>query len=103
MIPRSSAMSDAKNPYGDGNSSKKILNAVLNRFNNNKMSIAVPGEISGNVSRELVRIDEDITVDEYEKENTFTTVVLVFKNNSPEFPDSNLNLKDSMILVNKID
>ncbi len=100
---RYNAMKRAKNPYGNGDSSKRILKAVIDRFNNNKMNIAVPKEVLGNVSRELLRIDNDITVGEYEKENTRTTVVMVFKNNDPQFPATNLNLKDKMIMVNKID
>ena len=94
-------MKNAKNPYGDGRSSKNILNAVIDGYDMNKFDINLPENVKSFVGRELIRIQDNITVSEYEASNPGTTVNMVFMENEIKFPHTDLNLKDKNVLINK--
>jgi UDP-N-acetylglucosamine 2-epimerase (non-hydrolysing) len=97
-----SKMSEAENPYGKGDSSKRILNAILNLFEENKLKITVPEDIMKIRNRQIVEISENITVNEFEKENIGSQIRMVFENGDVMFPYSDLNLMDKMILLDSL-
>lgn len=97
-----SKMSKAKNPYGQGDSSKKILNAILKLFKENKLNMVSPTDIMKIRSRQIAKISENITVNEFEKKNKDSEIRMVFENGEVRFPYSNFNLKDKMILFDNI-
>lgn len=94
-------MSNANNPYGDGKASEKILNAVLKAYNSDKFDIKGSDLIKNHIGRELLRIQDEITVFEYEEMNPGKTINMVFKDSEIKFPHPDLNLKDKNIIVNK--
>jgi UDP-N-acetylglucosamine 2-epimerase (non-hydrolysing) len=97
-----SKMSKAKNPYGQGDSSKKILNAILKLFKENKLNMVSPTDIMKIRNRQIAEISENITVNEFEKKNKDLEIRMVFENGEVRFPCSNFNLKDKMILFDNI-
>jgi UDP-N-acetylglucosamine 2-epimerase (non-hydrolysing) len=95
-------MSMAKNPYGDGNSSEGIIDAILNLYNADKLKITVPEDIMKNRTRELLEIKEDISVKEFEKKNESPLVKIVFEEGNAKFPYEDLNLKGKVILIDRL-
>ena len=91
-------MSKAENPYGEGNSSKRILDAILKLYNDDELKITVPEDIMKNRTRELLEIKEDISVHEFEN-NKDSLVKMVFENGSARFPYGDLNLNGKIILI----
>lgn len=94
-------MQDAKNPYGDGSSSENILKAVLKHENEGKLNIISPDNIMKALTRTLVKINDDLTVKEYETINPSSRIQLVFEDEKILFPFSELSLKGKRILLNK--
>ncbi len=92
-------MKTAENPYGEGNSSKRILDAILNLYSADELKITVPEDIMKNKTRELLEINENITVHEFEGRNNDSTVKMVFEKGSALFPYEDLNLNGKVILV----
>ncbi len=92
-------MSRAENPYGTGDSSKGILDAILNLYNDGGLKITVPEDIMKNRTRELIEIKEDISVQEFENEDS--TVKIVFENGDAKFPSKNLNLNGKVALIDR--
>ena len=92
-------MKNAKNPYGDGNSSVQILDIIEQSYNNNDLSISSPDNIMTSFNVKMHNIDEDITVSDFEKKYN-TTVRLVYKDDKMVFPVEDLNIKDSTVLYN---
>ncbi|WP_414470593.1 non-hydrolyzing UDP-N-acetylglucosamine 2-epimerase [Methanobacterium sp. ACI-7] len=97
-----SKMSEAKNPYGNGNSSKQIIDAILDLYRENKLKISVPDDIMNIRIRKTAEITESITVKDFENQNKGSEIKMVFKNGEIIFPYSNLNLKDKMILFDAL-
>jgi UDP-N-acetylglucosamine 2-epimerase (non-hydrolysing) len=95
-------MKNAKNPYGKGKSSETILKAVINAYNNGKFDIKAPEKILGHVAREMIKIQDDVSVYEYEKLNPGSTIKMVFADNAIRFPHPNENLKNKSVIVYKI-
>lgn len=93
-------MQDAKNPYGEGNSSEKILEALIKFEKEGKLDINSPDNIMKGLSRCVVMIEDDITVKEYETIKPSTMVQLVFQGEKILFPAPELNLKDKQVLLN---
>ncbi len=94
-------MKNAKNPYGDGNSSDNILKSILDAKKSDKLKISIPEQIVQYEGRELLKIDNDISVSQYEELNPGSTICMVFADNKPRFPHSELNLKNKIIILNK--
>lgn len=92
-------MKNAKNPYGDGNSSVQILDIIEQSYNNGDLSISSPDNIMTRFNVKMHNIDEDITVSDFEKKYN-TTVRLVYKDDKMVFPVEDLNIKDSTVLYN---
>ena len=89
-------MRNAKNPYGDGNTSVLIVDAIEEYYKKGLLNISAPDMIDESFKRKMAVITEDITVDEFEKKYN-TAVHLVYDNNKMVFPYDDLNLKDLMI------
>jgi UDP-N-acetylglucosamine 2-epimerase (non-hydrolysing) len=94
-------MKEAINPYGEGNSSEKILKAIIIAYGEGKFDINAPENVSGHVERGFLKIVNNITVLEYEKLNPGSLIQLVINDNENMFPYPDLNLKDMMILLNR--
>jgi UDP-N-acetylglucosamine 2-epimerase (non-hydrolysing) len=95
-------MSMAENPYGEGNSSEGIIDAILNLYNADKLKITVPEDIMKNRTRELLEIKEDISVKEFEQKNESSLVKIVFEEGNAKFPYEDLNLKGKVILIDSL-
>lgn len=95
-------MKNAVNPYGEGDSSKRIVDIILELHENNKLEIAVPENIMKNKKRRLIKINEDIKLKDFEKINDNLRVNIVFEEDNPLYPHKELNLKDKMILVDEL-
>ena len=89
-------MRNAKNPYGDGNSSSLTLDAIEDYYNKGLLKIESPEDIMSSFDRKMALIDEDITVEDFEKENQ-SLIHMVYDNGVMKFPASELNLKGMMI------
>ncbi|UTB31913.1 MAG: UDP-N-acetylglucosamine 2-epimerase (non-hydrolyzing) [Methanobacterium sp. ERen5] len=93
-------MQDAKNPYGDGSSSEKILEALLKFEKEGKLDINSPDNIMNGLSRSVLMIEEDVTVKEYETIHPDSRVQFVLQGEKILFPSPELNLKHKQILLN---
>jgi UDP-N-acetylglucosamine 2-epimerase (non-hydrolysing) len=94
-------MKNAKNPYGDGQSSKSIIKAIINEYDTGKFDINLPEHVKGFIGREVLKIKENITVSEYEKIHLGSTINMIFLGNKIKFPYPDVNIKDKTILINK--
>jgi len=94
-------MKNARNPYGDGNSSKKILDAVLGLYKDKKLKISVPENIMKKRTRKLIKVNEDIKLRDFEKINDNLRVNIVFEDGNPLYPHDELNLKNKLLLVDQ--
>ncbi len=92
-----SKMSRAPNPYGDGRSSVKILDAILKLYKDDELEMKVPHDIMKIRKRQIIEINEDITVSDFEKKGA--EIRMVFEGGTILFPHRHLNLKDKMILM----
>ena len=93
-------MKNAINPYGDGKASEKILNASLRMHNSGKLGIDTPEDIMLNFNRNLIKVNDEITVLEFEKlENAL--VKIVYDNETPRFPQPHMNLENRYVMLEK--
>ena len=93
-------MKNAKNPYGQGNSSKLIVNSIEMYYKKGLFNIKAPEDIRSSFSRKIDNILEDITVYEFESKNN-DLIHMVFDGENMRFPHSNLNLNGMMITYDK--
>lgn len=96
-------MCDAKNPYGDGNSSKIMFKIIKERIENNNLGVKRSNEIVDFKGYYLKQIEKDITVEEFEQENKHHIIEQVFYNNLPEYIKNNLSLKNKTIIVKEFE
>lgn len=94
-----SRMQNASNPYGDGDTSQKIIDAILESYNEGKLQIKPPEKIEMEKSKKLVVINEKITVEEYETKNPNHIVNIVFDEGNPIYPFSDLGLEGKSIII----
>jgi len=97
-------MKNAINPYGIGDSGKEILDIILNSYNDNELNIETPEDIMNSFSTEILSIDENITVLNFEKKNKGNVRIIYTNyndNNSMEFPLDDLNLNNKFILFDR--
>lgn len=92
-------MKDAHNPYGDGNASRKILDAILDSYKQGKLEIKAPEEIEGEHSKKLLSINEKITVSEFENKNPNRFIIMVFEDGNPRYPHPDLYLEGKKIII----
>ncbi|MCL2116318.1 MAG: UDP-N-acetylglucosamine 2-epimerase (non-hydrolyzing) [Methanobrevibacter sp.] len=97
-------MKNAINPYGTGDSGEKIVDIILNSYKNNELKIEAPDDIMNSFSTEIIAIDEDITVFDFEKKNNGNIRIVYTNyndNNSIEFPLDDLNLKNKFVVFDR--
>lgn len=92
-------MKKATNPYGDGTASKHIVDAILNAHAQGKLGIKPPEQVASTQAKELLQITEKITVEEFEEKNPNYVINMVFDEDKPVFPYSNLHLDGKTLMV----
>jgi UDP-N-acetylglucosamine 2-epimerase (non-hydrolysing) len=90
-------MKEAKNPYGDGKSSKKILDVTLREYENGNLNIQAPDDLMNQFKRKIELINYDITVKEFENSQK-AIIRTVYDNGEAVFPNEILKLKNKYIL-----
>ena len=94
-------MSQAKNPYGDGETSEKIVNIILKSFNKDKLKITPPEDIGGLEGRFIARVDEEIDVAGFERKYPDSRIMIVFDDDEAKFPHKHLLLKNKTVILEK--
>ena len=94
-------MKDAPNPYGDGNASGKILDAILESYNTGELEIKPPEEIVGEHSKQLISVVEKVSVEEFENKNPKSTLIIVFEDGKARYPYPDLSLEGKTILISR--
>ncbi|MDZ4171145.1 MAG: UDP-N-acetylglucosamine 2-epimerase (non-hydrolyzing), partial [Methanobacteriaceae archaeon] len=90
-------MKKAKNPYGDGKASKKILDVTVREYENGNLNIQAPDDLMNQFKRKMELIDYDITVKEFENSQN-AIIRTVYDNGKAVFPHEMLKLKNKYIL-----
>ncbi|MDP1552732.1 MAG: UDP-N-acetylglucosamine 2-epimerase (non-hydrolyzing) [Methanobacteriaceae archaeon] len=90
-------MKKAKNPYGDGKASKKILDVTVREYENGNLNIQAPDDLMNQFKRKMELIDYDITVKEFENSQN-AIIRTVYDNGEAVFPHEMLKLKNKYIL-----
>ena len=85
-----------KNPYGNGDAAIKTIDAIEKAYNEGLLNIESPENIMSSFSRKMIKINEDISVGEFE-EHENALVHMVFDGEKMIFPLNDLNLKGMMI------
>jgi UDP-N-acetylglucosamine 2-epimerase (non-hydrolysing) len=94
-------MSNAVNPYGDGNSSE-IIYDIIESYEKDKNS-QYSDEIIDFKGYYMKKIEEDISVEEFEKINKHHVIEQIFSDDIPVYIESKTNLKDKTIIVKKFE
>ena len=89
-------MKNAINPYGQGDSAKKTVDAIEEFYVNGLLDIEAPEDIMTSFDRKMTLIDEDITVNEFEDKNN-ALIHMVFDGEKMRFPTDELNLKEMCV------
>lgn len=90
-------MKSAKNPYGMGNAAEQMIKIIEEANKNDTLKMTPPDEVMASFIRKMKVVDEDITVDEFEKENN-SLIKIVFKGEEIKFPYDDLNLNGLTIV-----
>ena len=93
-------MKNAPNPYGQGNAAKLTVDAIENYYNEGLLDIKAPEDIMTSFTRKMAKIDEDITVNEFETRQN-ALIHMVFDGQEMIFPRDELNLNGMMITYDK--
>jgi len=93
-------MRNAQNPYGMGDSAKLTVDAIEDYYEKGLLNIKAPEDIMTSFTRKMDRIDENITVSEFEDKNN-ALIHMVFDGDKMRFPADDLNLKGMMITYDK--
>ena len=89
-------MKNAINPYGQGDSAKKTVDAIGEFYVNGLLDIEAPEDIMTSFDRKMTLIDEDISVKEFEDKNN-ALIHMVFDGEKMRFPTDELNLKEMCV------
>ena len=92
-------MSNAINPYGDGNTSKIICDIIEEGYEKDTMRIKRSEAIVDFEGYYLKQVNEDITVKEFEKKYKHHIIEQIFNNNLPEYIEDDTNLNGKTIIV----
>ena len=92
-------MSNAINPYGDGNTSKIICDIIEEGYEKDTMRIKRSEAIVDFEGYYLKQVNEDITVKEFEKKYKHHLIEQIFNNNLPEYIEDDTNLNGKTIIV----
>ena len=93
-------MKNAVNPYGQGDAAVRTVDAIEKYYDEGYLDITAPEDIMDSFTRKMVKIDDDISVSEFEdRENAL--VHMAFDGDRMRFPGDELNLKGMMITYDK--
>jgi UDP-N-acetylglucosamine 2-epimerase (non-hydrolysing) len=92
------SMKEAPNPYGDGRTSEKIVDIICGIEARGGLEIEAPDFITGTITNKLIKVDENLTVSEFEDKYS-EIVKIAFEDEKAIFPERNLNLKSKMVLI----
>ncbi|KZX13582.1 non-hydrolyzing UDP-N-acetylglucosamine 2-epimerase [Methanobrevibacter oralis] len=93
----SNKMKNALNPYGDGQSAVKCVDAIEKHYNDGLLNIEAPKNIMTSFERKIVKINENITVKDFEEKNN-ALIHMIFDEDEIKFPYDDLNL-NGMVLT----
>ncbi len=93
-------MKNATNPYGQGDAAKLTVDAIEKYYADGLLDIKAPEDIMTSFTRRMAKINEKITVNEFEiRENAL--IHMVFDGEKMIFPADELNLNGMMISYDK--
>ena len=90
-------MKSAKNPYGMGNAAELMIRIIEESDKNDTLKMVAPDEVMASFVRKMTIVDEDITVDEFEKKNN-SLIKMAFEGENVKFPYDDLNLNGLTII-----
>ena len=89
-------MKNAANPYGQGDAAKSTVDAIERYYADGLLDIKAPEDIMTSFTRKMAKINEEITVNEFEiRENAL--IHMVFDGEKMRFPKDELNLKEMCV------
>ena len=93
-------MKNAANPYGQGDAAKSTVDAIERYYTDGLLDIKAPEDIMTSFTRKMAKINEEITVNEFEiRENAL--IHMVFDGEKMIFPTDELKLNGMMISYDK--
>lgn len=92
-------MQEALNPYGDGSTSKQILDIIRKSVSDDSLKIKQSDTIRDFIGYKKFSIKENITVSEYELSNKGFIIEQVFNGENPLLIRDDLNLNSMDIIV----
>ena len=90
-------MKSAKNPYGMGNAAELMIKTIEESKENDTLKMEAPDEVMSSFIRRMKIIDNDICVNEFEKNNN-ALVKIAFEGEEIRFPYDDLNLNGLTII-----
>ncbi len=93
-------MKNAKNPYGNGNSSEIIVNHIIEKYKNGELKVESPDSLMLTFNRKLKLVKQNIKLSDYEKEKN-VLIRTVFDEGFAKFPYNSTNLKDKYIFFDE--
>ncbi len=94
-------MSNASNPYGNGDTSLKIVDIILRIFNDGELTIKPAVEFISHDGWYLKKISENINVMEYETNNINSLIRIVFDENKVIYPYPSLSLINKTVIIDR--
>ena len=89
-------MRNSPNPYGQGNSAEKTVDAIQKYYDEGLLNIEAPEDIMASFERKMALIKEDITVKEFEEKNN-ALIHMVFDGQKMCFPNDELNINEMCV------
>ena len=93
-------MRNAVNPYGQGNSAELTVDAIEKYYDEGLLDIKAPENIMASFVRKMIKIEEDISVEEFENRED-ALIHMAFDGEKMQFPADELNLNGMMIVYDK--
>lgn len=97
------SMANSINPYGDGHSSIIILDIIEDNFIKGNPISGQFNEILDFKGYYMKKVDEKLTVKEFEENNKNHIIEQIFYNNVPELIEEETSLEDKTIVVKKFE
>lgn len=92
-------MKNAINPYGEGDAAGLMLDAIEKAEKTGNLIIKSPDEVMSTFNRKMVKIEENITVKDFE-DKYYALIHLVY-GETLEYPFDNLNLNNKLVFYDK--
>ena len=90
-------MKSAKNPYGMGNAAELMIKIIEDAEKNDTLKMVSPDEVMTSFVRKMKLVGEDITVENFERENN-SLIKIAFKGEEIKFPHDDLKLNGLSII-----